>query len=139
MTLLPRALSALRAVALCGGVALVAACAQAPTPAAPAAAGNLASYPTSLRVEYVQECINVNGGAFALLYQCSCALDRMATTFSHDEFVEASTYAKYSGLAGERGGEFREHDRARELTRKFRTEQSAAYKSCNVTPVVRPK
>lgn len=139
--------------ALCAGLA---ACTSVPLPpdtrparsvppaaaaSAPASApaNNLAEYPTSLRMEYVQECMNVNGGAFVLLYQCSCVLDRMSLAFTHEEFVEASTFAKYTSLSGERGGEFRDPDRAKGLTRKFRTEQAAAYKACNVMPTARPK
>lgn len=112
----------------------------AATPGTPAdPASNLADYPTSLRVTFVQECVNINGGAFALLYQCSCVIDRMSLKFTHDEFVEASTFAKYATLGGERGGEFRDSDRARSLGRLYRSEQAAAYKACNVTPVARPQ
>lgn len=102
---------------------------RAQADSAPAAPGN---FPTSVRVEYVQECINLNGGAFALLYQCSCALDRLAEKYTVDDFIEAATFVKYASLGGERGGEFRDPEHARDLARKFRSEQSAAYKACNV-------
>jgi hypothetical protein len=96
------------------------------------ASAALGNFPTSVRVEYVQECINLNGGAFALLYQCSCALDRLAEKYTVDDFIEAATFVKYATLGGERGGEFRDPEHARDLARKFRSEQSAAYKACNV-------
>ena len=46
-------------------------------------------YPTVARVEYVNECIGQNGGKLEALYQCSCAIDRIAAPLSYDEFVEA--------------------------------------------------
>ena len=57
-------------------------------------------YPTIARVEYVNECIGKNGGKLAALYQCSCAIDRIANALAYDDYVEASTYAKYADLAG---------------------------------------
>ena len=100
-------------------------------------AGSAHDYPTILRVEYVQECVNANGGAFALLYQCSCALDRLRAVYETDDFVEVTTFAKYAALSGERGGEFRDSDRARSLVRKFRAQQSEAYRACGVVTGVR--
>jgi hypothetical protein len=138
----------LAALALAAGLAACSSVALPPDKQPPLAvpataptdpANNLAEYPTALRVTFVQECVNVNGGAFALLYQCSCVIDRMSLKFTHDEFVEASTFAKYATLGGERGGEFRDPDRARSLTRLYRSEQAAAYKACNVTPVPPPR
>src|SRR5688572_27294858 len=53
-------------------------------------------YPTYARVEYVNDCV-VRSGKLASLYQCSCAIDRIAQRLSYESFVEASTFAKYSG------------------------------------------
>src|SRR5215469_16227451 len=71
-------------------------------------------YPTSARVEYVQECMARNGGTLAELYKCSCVIDRLAEKLTYDEFVEASTFAHYANLPGEGGGIFRDPDRAKE-------------------------
>ncbi len=60
-------------------------------------------FPTLARVEYVQECINRTGGQQNHMYQCVCVVDRIAETMSYDEFVESSTFAKYSTLPGEGG------------------------------------
>ena len=35
-------------------------------------------YPTSARVEYVQDCIGSHGGKLEDLYKCSCVIDRLA-------------------------------------------------------------
>src|ERR1700758_5009537 len=89
-------------------------------------------YPTSARVEYVQECIAKNGGNLADLYKCSCAIDRMADHLTYDDFVEAGTFARYSSLGGEGGAEFRDPDRARERAKLYRTLEAEAYRACGL-------
>jgi hypothetical protein len=89
-------------------------------------------YPTIARIEYVQECVNKAGGRQAAMYQCACAIDRIAEKLTYDEFVEASTYSRYSTLPGEGGGIFRDTDEARQKAKLFRTIESDAYKACNV-------
>jgi len=90
------------------------------------------NYPTSARVEYVQECIVKNGGNLADLYKCSCAIDRMADHLTYDDFVEASTFARYSTLGGEGGAEFRDPDSGRQKAKLFRSLEAEAYKSCGL-------
>ena len=89
-------------------------------------------YPTVARVEFVQECIRTHGGKLENLYQCSCAIDRIANSLTYDEFVEASTYAKYSSLAGEGGGIFRDSDTARQKAKRYRETESEAFRSCGL-------
>lgn len=89
-------------------------------------------YPTVARVEFVQECIVEHGGRLENLYQCSCAIDRIANALNYDEFVESSTYAKYSGLAGEGGGIFRDSDEARQKAKRFREVRAEAYSNCGL-------
>ena len=101
--------------------------------AGPAAADSPAhDYPTVARVEFVQECISRHGGKLENLYQCSCAIDRIANALSYDEFVEASTYAKYSGLPGEGGGIFRDSDQAKQMAKRYRETEAEAYRSCGL-------
>jgi len=85
------------------------------------------------RVEFVQECIATHGGKLENLYQCSCAIDRIANALSYDEFVEASTYAKYSTLPGEGGGIFRDSDTAKQMAKRYRETQAEAYRSCGLS------
>jgi hypothetical protein len=92
------------------------------------------NYPTIARIEYVQECVNRTGGKQGAMYQCACAIDRIAEKLTYDEFVEASTFARYSTLPGEGGGIFRDTDEARQKAKLFRTIESDAYKACNVPP-----
>lgn len=90
-------------------------------------------YPTIARVEYVNDCIGKNGGKLAALYQCACAIDRIADALAYDDFVEASTFAKYATLPGAGGGEFRDSDHARKLAKSFRTLESDAQRGCGLT------
>ena len=83
-------------------------------------------------MEFVQECIAKHGGKLENLYQCSCAIDRIANSLSYDDFVEASTYAKYSSLPGEGGGIFRDSDQARQMAKRYREVEAEAYRSCGL-------
>ena len=89
-------------------------------------------YPTVARVEYVNDCIGKNGGKLAALYQCSCAIDHIANALSYDDFVEASTYAKYATLPGEGGGIFRDSDHARQLAKSFRELEANSLRGCGM-------
>ena len=91
-------------------------------------------YPTVARVEFVQDCIASHGGKLENLYQCSCAIDRIANTLSYDDFVEASTYAKYASLPGEGGGIFRDSDQAKQMAKHYRETEAEAYRSCGLGP-----
>ena len=125
-----RASTVVAAAALCWCASL--ALADAPGPEAPKADAPRNDYPTSARVEYVQECVAKNGGNLADLYKCSCAIDRMADRLTYDDFVEAQTFAHYSTLGGEGGGIFRDPDRAKEKAKLFRTIEADAYRACGL-------
>jgi hypothetical protein len=90
-------------------------------------------YPTHARVEYVQECIASHGGKLSNLYQCSCVIDRIALKMDYDEFVEAATYAKYSGLPGEGGALFRDSDHARQMAKRYRDTEAEASRGCGLS------
>jgi hypothetical protein len=92
-------------------------------------------YPTSARVEFVQDCMARHGGKLEDLYKCSCVIDRLAEKLSYDDFVEAATFAHYSTLPGEGGGIFRDPDRAKERAKLYRILESGAYKACGLPPV----
>jgi hypothetical protein len=89
-------------------------------------------YPTSARVEYVNDCIARNGDRLAALYQCSCAVDKLAERLRYDEFVEAGTYARYSTLPGEGGGIFRDSSEAKEKAKLYRDLEREAHRSCGL-------
>jgi hypothetical protein len=110
------------------GAAILALFAAAPL----RADGPANNYPTVARIEYVRECMNRAGGKEGTMYQCACAIDRIAEKFTYDDFVEATTYARYSTLPGEAGGIFRDTDEAKQKAKLFRTVESEAYRACNV-------
>lgn len=89
-------------------------------------------YPTLARVEYVQECANRAGGLNRAMYQCVCAIDHIADHLSYDDFVEASTFARYSTLSREGAGIFRDTEEAKKKAKLFRTIESQAFRECNV-------
>lgn len=89
-------------------------------------------YPTAARVEFVNECIATSGDTLSSLYQCSCAIDRIAERLSYDEYVEASTFARYSGLPGEGGGLFRDSEQAKKMGKLYREVEAEAFKACGV-------
>jgi hypothetical protein len=88
------------------------------------------NYPTSARVEYVQECIEKKGAAVANVYKCSCAIDWIARKLTYDEYVEAQTYSKYATLPGEGGGIFRDSPDAKEKAKLYKALEADALKGC---------
>jgi hypothetical protein len=98
----------------------------------PGAGAPAHDYPTIARVEYVNDCIGKNGGKLAALYQCSCAIDRIANALTYDDFVEASTFAKYATLPGQGGGIFRDSDQARKLAKSFRDLETDSWRACGI-------
>jgi hypothetical protein len=125
---------------LAGAIGFIGACAMA-GPAFSQTAGtdtNAATppahdYPTVARVEYVNDCIGKNGGKLAALYQCSCAIDRIANALTYDDYVEASTYAKYANLPGQAGAIFRDSEHAQQLGKSFRDLEANALRGCGMT------
>ena len=114
------------------GAAILALCACIPALADEAAPAPAHNFPTVARIEYVRECINRAGGREGAMYQCACAIDRIADKLTYDEFVEASTYARYATLPGEGGGIFRDTDDAKKKAKLFRTIEDDAFRACNV-------
>ena len=89
-------------------------------------------YPTEARVEYVNECIANHDDSLANVYQCSCAIDRIADNLSYDDFVTAITFARYAGLPGEGGAIFRDSEQARSTAKRFRLLESEAQRACGL-------
>jgi len=113
-------------------IALGAALAMALTGIALAQGGGTKAYPTVDRVEFVLECMQKNGGKQEFLYKCACLIDEIAQRYTYDDFVEASTAARYQSLAGERGGVFRDPPQVRETAKRYLQIQGEAMKYCSV-------
>jgi hypothetical protein len=89
-------------------------------------------YPTYERVQYAIQCIGKYGGAQQLLYQCSCAIDKLAAQFSIDDFVDMQTAVNASSITGERGGEFRDNSGVRAAAKRYREAERNALQTCGV-------
>jgi hypothetical protein len=90
------------------------------------------NYPTLARVEYVNNCMAKTSDKLAGMYQCACAIDRIADALSYDDFVESSTFAKNATLPGEGGAIFRDSDRARQLAKRYRELESVSLNACGM-------
>jgi hypothetical protein len=99
--------------------------------AVPAGVLRANDFPTQARVEYVLRCMAANGGqSYDTLYPCVCTIDRIAQEIAYEEFVEAESFALLRATAGERGGVFRDPERARMLAKKYMELTEKAEKSC---------
>jgi len=88
-------------------------------------------FPTQARVEYVLRCMDSNGGQkYEILYSCTCIIDKIADKIAYDDFVEAEVFVQLRSTPGERGGVFRDPDRASLLVTKINNLTEAAKKSC---------
>jgi len=97
-----------------------------------ARAAALPDYPTVDRVEFVLECMQRNAGKQEFLYKCACVIDEIAGQYTYDDFVEASTAARFQSLGGERGGVFRDPPKTRETAKRYVQVHSDAMKRCDV-------
>jgi hypothetical protein len=90
-------------------------------------------FPTQARVEYVFKCMNSHGGQrYEALYSCVCVIDKIAEKIAYDEYVEADVFTQLRSTPGERGGLFRDPDRAGLLVDKIFEITAGAEKSCFV-------
>ncbi len=88
-------------------------------------------FPTQARVEYVLRCMDSHGGQkYDVLYSCICIIDKIAEKIAYDEYVEGDVFAQLRTTPGERGGLFRDPERASFLVKKISNLTEAAKKSC---------
>lgn len=108
---------------------LVAALAAAMMLTAPVAQAN--DYPTLERVDHVLTCMRAHGGQTVdNLYACACEIDVIAQQISFDDFTEARTFEIYKRMPGEKGGLFRDSDRAGEIVSQLEAARADAAKRC---------
>jgi hypothetical protein len=89
-------------------------------------------FPTSGRVEYVLECMQKHDGKYEFLYKCSCVIDRIAEALPYEDYVAMSTALRDQGLAGERGGLFRDAPAVKVMADRYKTIQADANRACHV-------
>jgi hypothetical protein len=75
------------------------------------------------------------GQKYENLYSCVCVIDKIADKISYDDYVEGEVFSQLRRTPGERGGVFRDPDRATTMLKKINDATSAAEKSCFVKNV----
>jgi hypothetical protein len=102
--------------------------------AALASAASMAAFandfPTHARAEFVLTCMKDQGMRQEALYKCSCAIDAIADKVSYETWVDLSTVANATTIAGERGGVMRDMKDGRKIITSYREIQDNAKKSC---------
>lgn len=131
----PQAMKAVTPVVI-ALVSAVAGCA-APNPSREAVSPTLAQqppandYPTLARVEFVLQCMNRKGAQnYDTLYSCVCSADKLAEKMPYQTYAEAQTFTYLSGLAGERGGAFRDPPESKKLRTGLQEALTYAEDSC---------
>lgn len=88
-------------------------------------------YPTMERVVYVESCMRDHPGPhYEMVSKCSCALDKLASQLTYDDFVGMTTAVNANSIGGERGSYIRDVDALQKQIRDFRKMQSQAFKDC---------
>ena len=88
-------------------------------------------FPTRARVEFVIECMRTSKAApQESMYKCSCAIDDIASKVDYATWVDLSTVANATTIAGERGGVMRDMKDGRKTIASFRELQGNAKKRC---------
>src|SRR6266404_7199232 len=88
-------------------------------------------FPTRARVEFVLTCMRESKAPQQeSMYKCSCAIDAIADKVDYSTWVDLSTIANATPIAGERGGVMRDLKDGRKLISSYRELQESAKKSC---------
>ena len=88
-------------------------------------------FPTRARVEFVLDCMRSSKTPpQESMYKCSCALDDIASKVDYATWVDLSTVANATTIAGERGGVMRDLKDGRKIITSFRELQADAKKRC---------
>ena len=88
-------------------------------------------FPTRARVAFVLDCMRSSKAApQESMYKCSCAIDDIASKVDYASWVDLSTVANATTIAGERGGVMRDLKDGRKTITSFRELQADAKKRC---------
>ena len=88
-------------------------------------------FPTVDRVLYVQECMrNHPGPHYEMVNKCSCALDRLASEVTFDDYMTMNTAFNANSIGGERGNSIRDAEGMQVQIKRYRELQSRIQKSC---------
>ena len=91
-------------------------------------------FPTTARVEFVLDCMKTGkASAHEMLYKCSCAVDNIAGKVNYETWVDLTTVALGTTIAGERGGVIRDMKDGRKLINDYKDLQTKAKQACFIS------
>lgn len=100
------------------------------TTAARAVAADLNDYPTATRADYVYACMKANGETRAVLDQCSCSIDVIASILPYERYVTAETALSLAQVPGRFGAMFRSPEEPKAAVADLRRAQAEAEVRC---------
>lgn len=84
-------------------------------------------FPTQARVESVMQCMAEHGGSnLDNMYHCVCAIDRIASMMNFQDYSEALTFTYMLDTPGDKGGEFRDPPKSKELRDRLKSARKSA-------------
>lgn len=95
-----------------------------------AAAQTVNDFPTEARADYVFACMATNGQTRAVLQQCACSVDVIASILPYEAYVRAETVLSVRQAGGERTQVFRGNEIARGAVADLRRAQAEAEIRC---------
>src|SRR5579872_2996919 len=100
--------------------------------AAPQASASQNDYPTATRADYVLGCMAANGNKRETLFQCSCAIDTIASMLPYSDYEKAETALSLQtgGGVGGRVALFRDPPEIKAVLERLRQAQAEANLSC---------
>jgi hypothetical protein len=97
-------------------------------------------FPTQARVEYVSQCMAEKGGAnLDNMYHCVCAVDKIASYMSYQDYAESLTFTYMFDTPGDKGGEFRDPPKSKILRDKLKYAQKEAESCFPAIPAKAPE
>jgi hypothetical protein len=89
-------------------------------------------YPTATRADYVLGCLAANGNKRETLFQCSCAIDTIASMLPYSDYEKAETALSLQtgGGVGGRVGLFRDPPEIKAVLERLRQAQAEANLTC---------
>lgn len=87
-------------------------------------------FPTEARADYVFACMATNGQSRAVLGQCACSIDVIASILPYDDYVRAETVLSVRQVGGERSAVFQSTQIARDAVAELRRAQAEAEIRC---------
>lgn len=92
-------------------------------------------FPTLARVQYVQACQLAHPGPlFEMQSKCACALDRLASTLSHEQYDTLKTFSDALSIGGERGAVLRDNAETRPMVARLKVVEAQAAQACFLKP-----